>query len=363
MNMGKKPIFLVAGARPNFMKLSPLLKILTQSSENIDVIHTGQHYDFQLSQVFFDDLSLPKPDYFLGVGSGTHAKQTAEIMVSFEEICLSANPRLVVVFGDVNSTLACSLVARKLSIPVAHVESGLRSGNMEMPEEINRILTDHLSSLLFVTSEEARQNLHHEGIETGVHFVGNIMIDNLIQQIHLSDNSTIIDELGLEKGNYELVTLHRPSNVDEHNVLRKLIRFISHNSSSDRIVFPVHPRTNQSIIKNELEAEFSKSWMKISPMGHHDFTKLLKNCKRVWTDSGGIQEESTFLKVNCITLREETERPETVTMGTNTLIKPSSITHKSILEPPKRKPKTPELWDGRSAGRIAKIILEYLEKV
>ena len=356
-----KPIFLVAGARPNFMKLAPVHRALSNSISSIRVVHTGQHYDYEMSQVFFDELSIPPPDFYLDVGSDTHARQTAKIMIAFEELCIENEPCLVVVFGDVNSTVACSLVASKMHIPVAHVEAGLRSRNLSMPEEINRILTDHMSDLLFTTSELANRNLEHEGIgQEKIHFVGNVMIDNVVQQSANTDKSNILETLQLLDSDYDLMTLHRPSNVDNKENLTKLLQFVSTNSRNSKIVFPMHPRTKKSIEFFSVADLIPDTWKITDPLGYHDFSKLLKHCETIWTDSGGIQEEATFMGVRCITLREETERPETVIMGTNTLVPPSTILENSRIDT-KKDHTIPDLWDGQTSARILKIISDFID--
>lgn len=356
-----KPIFLVAGARPNFMKLAPVHRALSNSISPIKVVHTGQHYDYEMSQVFFDELSIPNPDYYLDVGSDTHARQTARIMMAFEELCIENEPCLVLVFGDVNSTVACSLVATKMHIPVAHVEAGLRSRNLRMPEEVNRILTDHMSDILFTTSELANRNLQQEGIgQEKIHFVGNVMIDNVVQQSENTDNSTILETLGLQDSGYDLITLHRPSNVDNKENLTKLLQFVRSNSTNSKIVFPMHPRTKKSIELFSIADLIPDTWKITDPLGYHDFSKLLKHCGTIWTDSGGIQEEATFMGVRCITLREETERPETVIFGTNNLVPPSTISENSIIEA-KQDYVIPDLWDGQTSVRILRIISDFIE--
>ena len=346
--------YLVAGARPNFMKLAPVARALSANGMDFKIIHTGQHYDYNLSKVFFEDLEIPKPDHFLEVGSGTHAIQTAKIMIAFEELCIENMPSLVMVFGDVNSTVACALVSSKLGIKVAHVEAGLRSRDRTMPEEINRIVTDHLSDVHFTTSDLAKTNLIEEGIsENNIHFVGNVMIDTLVWQKEKIQKSQILKELGLIKNEYDLITLHRPSNVDSRSKLIDILEAFNH-SSFAKIVFPIHPRTKNSIKKFKLQhlVETDKFEL-IEPLGYNDFISLVSNSNSVWTDSGGIQEESSFLGVRCITLRQNTERPETVLMGTNTLVDP---TKDSIIKMRKElrltSTKSIPLWDGNASERI-----------
>jgi len=351
-------VFLVAGARPNFMKLAPVSRSLSLENINHKIIHTGQHYDYNLSKVFFEDLQIPEPDFFLEVGSGSHAIQTAKIMTSFENLCIEEKPDLVMVFGDVNSTVACALVSSKLGIKVAHIEAGLRSWDREMPEEINRVVTDHLSDIHFTTSELAVKNLLNEGIsKEKIHFVGNVMIDTLVWQLDKINGSKILDKLSLEKGNYEVLTLHRPSNVDVESKLIDILDAFN-NDNFNTIVFPIHPRTKKSISNFNLDRMIDNDkFIIIDPLGYNDFISLIKNCKSVWTDSGGIQEETSYLGVKCITLRENTERPETVELGTNKLI---SASKESIIFASNNHTNTKDieipLWDGKAASRISDII-------
>lgn len=351
-------ILLIAGARPNFMKLAPVSRALVDAGISHKIVHTGQHYDYNLSKVFFDDLEIPKPDYFLEVGSGTHATQTAKIMIEFEQLCIHEEPRLVLVFGDVNSTIACALVASKMGIKVGHIEAGLRSFDNTMPEETNRILTDHLSDYLFTTSELAVNNLLNEGIHVDkIFFVGNVMIDTLVWQDKKIIDSNILEKLSLSPGSYEVLTLHRPSNVDDMDKLKDILSVFGKNHFN-KIIFPIHPRTRNSVEKFGLESMVERGNIEvIDPLGYNDFINLVSNSNCVWTDSGGIQEETSFLGVNCVTLRENTERPETLNLGTNILISPES---KSILETKEnmvfsRKRSIP-LWDGKASLRIVEII-------
>jgi UDP-N-acetylglucosamine 2-epimerase (non-hydrolysing) len=318
-----------------------------------------------MSELFFEELGIPNPDTNLEVGSSSHAIQTAEVMKSFEKVCLAETPGLVVVFGDINSTIACALVARKMGIMVAHVEAGLRSGDMSMPEEINRILTDHISNLLFTTSEVANNNLAREGIdENKIFFVGNVMIDTLNNQMPLIENSTIMKKLNLKRKNFDLLTLHRPSNVDD---TEKLLSILSNFDSADfsfPIVFPAHPRTK--LIISEMKAESLLERIGISiinPLGYNDFLNLQMNSRSVWTDSGGIQEETTWLGVPCFTIRDNTERPETIALGTNTLVNHQENSKYSIflseLHSKSGKKEIP-LWDGKSGQRIASEIMKNL---
>lgn len=356
-------ILLIAGTRPNFVKIAPLVHELRKDSRGIErrLVHTGQHYDFEMSRVFFDELDIPEPDYFLGVGSGTHAEQTAKIMVEFEGVCHRERPNLVVVVGDVNSTLASSVTAKKLNIRVAHVEAGLRSGDMSMPEEINRIVTDAISDYLFVTERSGIENLRREGRdENQVFFVGNIMIDTLYHSLkklaHLQ-NSKKVD------APYAVVTLHRPSNVDAKEKLKEILAALGEISKDMKMYFPIHPRTEKNIENFRLNYIFKDANITITPpLSYLDFLALWQDATLVLTDSGGIQEETTALGIPCFTLRENTERPITIAEGTNTLV---GTTGKRILEEYKKfkdgktkKRKIPELWDGKTAERIIRILAD-----
>jgi len=363
------------GARPNFVKVAPFVKRiqefnashpLSQSIEHI-LVHTGQHYDYNLSKVFFDELHIPTPDIYLGVGSGTHAEQTAKIMLAFEEVLSRFNPHLVVVVGDVNSTLACALTAVKAGYHVAHIEAGLRCYDRTLPEEVNRLLTDAIADLLFAPSEDAVSNLRKENIEEErIFFVGNIMIDCLIEHKREIENSQILQKLGLTPKNYALLTLHRNKNVDEAEILRGILRAVNRLSEQISIVFPVHPRTSKRIKEFGLDDLISSNILVLEPLGYADFQKLLKRAKFVMTDSGGIQEETTFYGVPCLTLRETTERPITVTVGTNEIVgvEAESIIHwgQKALKNEWKKGSIPNLWDGKTSHRILQILLEYLFK-
>ena len=353
----------VVGARPNFMKIAPLHKEMVSSLKIKPIlVHTGQHYDQKMSKIFFDDLGLPKPDFYLGVGSASHAQQTAKIMVEFEKILLEISPDLVLVVGDVNSTLACSLVASKLNISVAHVESGLRSFDRNMPEEINRIITDAISDHLFVSEKSGLINLQNEGVEKDkVHFVGNVMIDSLIQNLEKCEDSDIIEQLKLDKANYGVLTLHRPSNVDNEESLSQILNAIDYIQKQIPIVFSVHPRTLSNISKMgfQILIDNMKNLKLIGPASYLDFMKLMKYSKIIITDSGGIQEESTYLKIPCLTLRENTERPVTIDVGTNQLVDISAIEITKAYEnlfSNSNDNKIPELWDGLASKRIVEII-------
>lgn len=364
--MNKLKIILIAGARPNFMKIAPIYdEIKKHQGFNPIIVHTGQHYDENMSKIFFDQLSIPKPDINLGVGSASHARQTAEIMIRFEDVLLKEKPGLVMVVGDVNSTIACSLVAAKMHIPVAHIEAGLRSHNWNMPEEINRILTDRLSDYLFTTCKDANENLIKEGInKRKIYFVGNVMIDTLLKNKELAKKSKILEKLKLRKGKYAVLTLHRPSNVDSKENLTKILETIEEIQRQIKIIYPAHPRAQKQINKFSLidQIKEMENFHIIDPLGYLDFLWLMMNAKFVLTDSGGIQEETTILDIPCLTLRRETERPITVTQGTNVVVgnNKKKIIEESlrILRGNFKHGKTPELWDGKAAVRIVKIILE-----
>ena len=314
----------VVGARPNFMKMTPVILEARRRKLAHVLVHTGQHYDAQMSDIFFDELGMPQPDVSLGVGSGSHAEQTARIMMAFEKVCLDQTPPLVVVGGDVNSTLACAVVAAKLQIPVAHVEAGLRSFDRSMPEEINRVLTDHIASLLFTTEPSGNENLLQEGIpQEYIHFVGNPMIDSLRRHLDKALASRPWEKFALKPSCYGLVTLHRPANVDDPDVLFEISSALKEISEEISLLFPVHPRTRQRIEQFGIDLGSLKV---AEPLGYIDFLGLMAKASLVITDSGGIQEETTALGVPCITLRLNTERPITLERGTNRLagIKQSS---------------------------------------
>ena len=360
-----KKIINVVGARPNFMKIGPIQRAMNARSNEFDpvLVHTGQHYDEKMSKLFFDDLQLPKPDVYLGVGSGTHAQQTAKIMIDFEKVCLEQKPDMVLVVGDVNSTVACSLVAAKLHIPVVHVEAGLRSFDRKMPEEINRLVTDALSDLLFVTEKSGIENLRNEGVDPQkVHFVGNVMIDSLAFFMEKARESKILEELNLQPREYALVTLHRPSNVDDPENFAKILTAFEEIQQHIQIVFPIHPRTRKNLETLGLNGriEKMKNLKLLPPIGYLDFANLTQNCRFVMTDSGGIQEETTYLGIPCMTLRENTERPVTIEVGTNELVGPNTeeilkYAHQ-ILEGKWKKGAIPELWDGHAAERIVDVL-------
>ncbi len=362
-----KKIISVVGARPNFMKVAPLHKAFKQYNDSIEhlICHTGQHYDEKMSKIFFDEFELPKPHFYLGVGSGTHAVQTAKIMIEFEKVLVDQKPDLVIVVGDVNSTVACSLVAAKLHVPVAHVEAGLRSFDRTMPEEINRLLTDAISDYLFVTEKSGLENLKREGIDDSkIFFVGNVMIDTLIQLLPKADMSEILKSYNVNKEDYVLVTLHRPSNVDSEDFLRRLAGVFKTIAEKKKVIFPVHPRTRSNIEHIGLNGQLTGNIILSDPIGYIDFLHLTKNAGLVITDSGGIQEESTYLGVQCITVRDNTERPITVEVGTNRLIGTDlgnvTMAALEVLDGKVKSGSIPELWDGKAAERIAGIIVNKL---
>jgi UDP-N-acetylglucosamine 2-epimerase (non-hydrolysing) len=352
------------------MKIAPVSEELSKKRIGHKILHTGQHYDDEMSRVFFQELDIPEPDIYLGVGSGTHAEQTGKIMIEFEKICLEEKPDLVVVVGDVNSTVACALVASKLLIPVAHIEAGLRSFDRTMPEEINRILTDQISDFLFTTCEDANVNLKREGIPGDkIHFVGNVMIDTLLRFIQVSSKSDILERLSLEEDNkikkYAVLTLHRPSNVDDAETLRGIFRALERLSVEIPIVFPAHPRTIKKIEENDIgesTAETESGIMVMKPLGYLDFLRLMSKAALVLTDSGGIQEETTVLGIPCLTLRHNTERPITVKEGTNTIVgnDPDKIIQAGleVLEKGTQKKRSPKYWDGKAAERIVEILVK-----
>jgi UDP-N-acetylglucosamine 2-epimerase (non-hydrolysing) len=345
----------VVGARPNLMKVAPVLSALKQYSKiKQSLIHTGQHYDTNMSDVFFEQLAIPAPDFNLGVGSGSHARQTAEIMTRFEPVVLERKPDLVLVYGDVNSTVATALVCSKLLIQVGHVEAGLRSFDRGMPEEINRLLTDQLADLLFTPSEDGNKNLEREGIPANkVHNVGNVMIDSLVRLLPVAINQKVN---GLPN-RYVLVTLHRPANVDDDHALKVILGYLLELNSELKVVFPVHPRTRRRI------ADFGIDVSQLDlrePLPYIEFLALQRRATAVVTDSGGIQEETTYLKVPCLTLRNNTERPVTVTMGTNILVGQDGTMLRAeltkILQGKQKQGTVPPLWDGHAGERIAEIL-------
>ena len=356
----------VVGTRPNFIKIAPLIREMGKHKEIKQVlVHTGQHYDEAMSKAFFEDLEIPKPDINLGVGSASDAVQTAKIMLEFEKILAKEKPDLVVVVGDVNSTFAAAITAKKCGIKVAHVEAGLRSFDMAMPEEINRILTDRVSDFLFTTEESGNKNLINEGIDKNkVFFVGNVMIDTLLNHKEKAKKSKILSKLKLSKNDYAVLTLHRPSNVDNKKSLNCNLDILNKISQKIKIIFPVHPRTLKNIKKFELDKKIKnlKNIALTEPLGYLDFLCLMSNSKFIITDSGGIQEETTILGVPCVTMRNNTERPVTVKEGTNILVSTNKdkivIACNKLIQYANIKGKIPKLWDGRAAERIVKILLK-----
>lgn len=352
-------ITIVAGARPNFMKIAPIIKSIEKAKlcgKNIiyRLVHTGQHYDKIMSDSFFNQLGIPEPDINLECGGGTQAEQTAMIMVKFEKELVKNRPNLVLVVGDVNSTMACTITAKKLGIDVVHVEAGIRSGDMSMPEEINRIITDALSDHFFTTSVYANENLIEQRINSDrIHFVGNTMIDTLYENLPKINRPPIINELGLDNKKYFLLTLHRPSNVDDISKLKKLIVAILESCINYPVIFPVHPRTRTKL--NLLNIHSDKLHL-IEPQAYLEFLYLMKNSKGIITDSGGITEEATVLNIPCLTLRKSTERPETVIIGTNKLIGDNYQLLKksidSIIDNQWKKGEIPKYWDGKTSERI-----------
>lgn len=351
----------VVGARPNFMKMAPLVLELQRRGLPQLFVHTGQHYDERMSQVFFDELGMPRPDLDLGVGSGSHAEQTARVMVAFERVLVERRPALVVVAGDVNSTLACALVAAKLEVAVAHLEAGLRSFDRRMPEEVNRVLTDHLAELLFVTEPSGLANLEREGIDARrVAFVGNTMIDSLVSHRERALAREPWRAYGLEPGGYGLVTLHRPSNVDDSAMAAEIARGLAGVAEELPLLFPIHPRTRER--SGELFSRIAGLRL-VEPLGYLEFLGLMARARLVLTDSGGVQEETTALGVPCLTLRENTERPVTLSEGTNRLV---ALEARAIQEaaraPRPGATRAPALWDGCAAARVVDRLEEFLAR-
>ena len=359
----------VVGARPNFMKMAPIIEVMDKYPKQIRhlLIHTGQHYDQKMSKAFFDDLGMPKPDIDLGIGSGSQAEQTGKIMIAFEKVCLAEKPDLVIVVGDVNSTMACTITAKKLGIRVAHVEAGLRSRDMSMPEEINRLCTDVLCDYLYTTDRIANENLRKEGVASGkIHFVGNVMIDTLLKHKRMAEELDLRQTLGLKSGNYATLTLHRPSNVDDKQVLHGILEALREISFDLPIVFPIHPRTRKMVNEFNLDHYFNHGtpvagiWL-TEPLGYLEFLHLNMQARMVLTDSGGLQEETTVLGVPCLTMRNNTERPITCELGTNVMVgnQPSEILAqaKKILSGEPKPTEIPEKWDGHAAERIVDHIL------
>ena len=373
-----KKVILVAGARPNFMKIAPILRAIENHQDlNAVLVHTGQHYDDNMSEAFFSGLGIKKPDYYLGVGSDSHAVQTANIMVKFEEVCLKEMPDMVIVVGDVNSTIAAGLVAKKLHIKLAHVEAGLRSRDRQMPEEINRLATDAITDLFFTTEDDGTQNLLAEGhARDSVCFVGHVMIDNLFYQLGKIDDADSVSPSvrSLKESlpeRYLCMTLHRPSNVDDRESLTELMETVNEIAKEVPIIFPCHPRTRRRIDefglgdlfveKGAASAPVSSGVVIMDPLNYNDFLYLWKDCAVMLTDSGGLQEETTALGVPCLTLRQNTERPVTVEVGTNILIGNDMgklrLEVKKILKGKKKNGRIPDLWDGKAAERIVEVII------
>lgn len=356
----------VVGARPNFMKIAPIMDCMKKDPFfEPYLVHTGQHYDEAMSSLFFDQLGIPKPDINLEVGSGSHGHQTGEIMIRFDELLdkLDFKPDLLIVVGDVNSTIACAMVATKRGIGVAHVEAGLRSHDLDMPEEINRILTDSISDILFTTSRDADENLVKVGIKREqIFFVGNVMIDTLRKNKELADRSDILEKMKLEPKNYSVLTLHRPSNVDDQETFGNILKAVAEISNKLPVIFPIHPRTIKMAEKFGLDGILKNSpgIVTCSPLGPLEFFKLMSESKIMLTDSGGIQEETTVLGVPCLTLRHNTERPITVTEGTNRLVGNDTAkilgAAEEILQGKMGKASVPEYWDGRAAQRIIDVL-------
>ena len=358
----------VVGARPNFMKIAPLMAAYAETAgvEPI-LVHTGQHYDERMSDLFFRQLGIPEPDMNLGVGSASHAVQTAEIMKAFEPVVTEHAPDAVLVVGDVNSTIACGLVAVKLGVKLVHVEAGLRSFDRAMPEEINRLATDGISDLLCCTEQSGVDNLLKEGhAPEKVHLVGNVMIDTLLKNREKAEQSTILDDLGLTRGEYAVLTLHRPSNVDDPRVFGGILDALETIQRDIPILFPIHPRTRNNLPKLGLQQRVDglEGLRLIEPAGYLDFLKLMASAKLVLTDSGGIQEETTILKVPCLTLRENTERPVTADIGSNQIVgtDPAKIieAYRTVVEGRWRQPAIPPLWDGKAAERIVELLVTRL---
>ena len=376
-------VLLVTGARPNFMKLAPLLRAIERHNEHATdkaiepyLVHTGQHYDYEMSRVFFEDLELPEPNAYLGVGSGTHAEQTGKAMIELEKVMLREHPDLAVVVGDVNTTLAGALAAVKLHIPVGHIEAGLRSFDRTMPEEINRLLTNAISDYLFTPSPDADENLVKEGIpEHKIHLVGDIMVDSLLFSQKKAESSPILEQLDVTPSEYAVLTLHRPGTVDDEGTLGPILDAMDHLARNIPILFPVHPRTAANITKFGLDDRLTQvkngyagvsGLYRLSALGYLDFLRLLSCARFVLTDSGGIQKETTVLGIPCLTLRTTTEWPITLTQGTNTLVgtDPEDVLTEAMkaLRGTVKRANVPQWWDGHTAQRILEIIAKEFER-
>jgi UDP-N-acetylglucosamine 2-epimerase (non-hydrolysing) len=362
-----KKVISVVGARPNFMKVAPIDRAFKKYSDIIEhiIVHTGQHYDHKMSAAFFQDLNMPEPKYFLNVGSGSHSVQTAKVMVEFEKVCLEVKPDLVLVVGDVNSTIAATLTAVKLGIKVAHIEGGLRSRDRSMPEEINRIATDAICNYCFTTEPVAMENLINENYpKDNIYYVGNTMIDSQVYALPMTKNSNVLLSNDLKPKEFVLVTIHRPSNVDEPEQLKMLLDVFNYLSKSRKVIFPIHPRTLKNISAFGLNhiIENNKNILFLEPLGYIDFLSLMKDADFIMTDSGGIQEETTALKIHCLTIRTSTERPITTEIGTNILVYPNfdNITNAidNMLTITRKKGSVPEMWDGKTGERITSIIVK-----
>ncbi|HUE86395.1 MAG TPA: UDP-N-acetylglucosamine 2-epimerase (non-hydrolyzing) [Vicinamibacterales bacterium] len=357
----------IVGARPNFMKIAPIVSQMKAAPDAFRsiLVHTGQHYDEKLSKVFFDELGIPHPDFNLNVGSGSHAQQTAAIMAAFEPVLLANPPDVLIVVGDVNSTLACALVASKLGVPVAHVEAGLRSFDRTMPEEINRLLTDQISDFLFTSELGAAGNLHREGVDAAkIHFVGNVMIDTLLAHRESARQQDVPARFDVTPRGYGLLTLHRPSNVDDLATFERVIEAVATLSREMPIVFPVHPRTRPMLARSARAAALVADGRlrPVDPLGYVDFLGLMESSRIVLTDSGGIQEETTILGVPCLTLRENTERPATITHGTNQLVGTDPARMVAAwrrAEAGATEQRVPPLWDGQAASRIVDVLRKF----
>jgi UDP-N-acetylglucosamine 2-epimerase (non-hydrolysing) len=363
-------LLMVAGARPNFMKVAPLIKAAQAHNAQggpgavfLDwrLVHTGQHYDQKMSDIFFQELGIPAPHINLGIGSGSHAVQTANVMCKFEEVCLAQAPAWVIVVGDVNSTMACAVVCAKMGIKVAHVEAGLRSFDRTMPEEINRLVTDAISDLLLTPSADADENLQREGIpKSKIKLVGNVMIDALVANLEKANESRILHKLGLPKKGFAYVTLHRPSNVDDKDSLGEIAANLNKLAKRLPVVFPMHPRTRKMLAQFGIMPSGSAAFHMLDPVGYHDSICLTQQARFVLTDSGGLQEESTFFQTPCLTLRPNTERPVTITHGSNRLTEVGRLWAdiEEVLRAGPMAGRIPPLWDGQSAGRIIAALLE-----